>query len=944
MNGGEPSCLDLLFQPGDIIELRALGKRKNAVQSGFFKDFAKLKEVIDVLDKTGEHKGIYLVLNRINPALYARFPDHLSSVKESIATTSDADILCRRWLPIDFDPVRPTDISSSEEEHAASLKRATEVRAALHDLGWPDPIYADSGNGAHLIYAIDLPNSPEATETIELTLKALDLLFSDNVVKIDIKNYNASRIWKAYGTMTRKGANITDRPWRRSQIIETPTEIKPVPEKLLKNLGWGYTQKEKTEKYGPVQKCGKIDLEQWLSSKGIDVAKKKSAHSGGTMYILDRCPWDSGHVDRSAWTVQFPSGAIAAGCHHNSCSGKGWPEMRRLYEPDELLNTAPREINQAISNLKLDDVADIEYNNDLSIKSVRFNPSKAADSVCQYLEILTTPDKKIWVYRDGYYQSDGETDIDHAIDSIAGSLYNINAAKEVHNKIQIRKRVPFEALDKDPFLFCVKNGVIDLRTGEFVAHSPNYKMTMQSPVVYDPEARPKWFISLLEESCSNDDDRLTLVDWLVACACLVEFEYILFLTGHGGNGKKMYERVVQGMFGSESTEAIALDELTSSKFALGYLRKARVCISTETNPSKPTTEMAKKISGGDWLSSDVKNKDRMRFRPFTQLLWDSNGMPAFEDTSDGFKRRFTRVNMPYHFVDNPDTNDPMQKKKDPQLEEKLLQPEELSGVLNLVILRAKAIVGDRRIHRRENDLEEYEKQAMSVMDFVENFLEFDLEKRYDPEYQISSDLLYSKFEEYKKYTIGAGISRKAFSKLIGKYNGEASARIRISGVLIRGFRGIKFDDFQFKTFIEEKQASYIKGIGFKKASYSIVPIYSGQEEIIGTYNNNSSRDSCDDVPIVPMFRQLLDLVLNNSTDIKVVKKSGRIGTSGHHHAAASCEPNCPDSDFRVRDEDSWELCETCDIPVDPSQQSEVSGLVYCPKCVKDALDSIEKDK
>jgi len=53
----------------------------------------------------------------------------------------------------------------------------------------------------------------------ELVLKALDALFSDGIVKIDTKNYNASRIWKAYGTIARKGANVPDRPWRRSQIL-----------------------------------------------------------------------------------------------------------------------------------------------------------------------------------------------------------------------------------------------------------------------------------------------------------------------------------------------------------------------------------------------------------------------------------------------------------------------------------------------------------------------------------------------------------------------------------------------------------------------------------------------------------------------------------------------------------------------------------------------------
>jgi len=321
------------FRAGDVVELRALGKMKNAVQSGYFKDFRKLADTIRILDATGEHKGIYLVLNKINPALYARSPDRLSAPRESIVTTSDADILARRWLPVDFDAIRPAEISSSDEEHQAALQRAREVRDTLRAMGWPEPILADSGNGAHLLYAIDLPNNEKATDTIELVLKALDALFSDGIVKIDTKNYNASRIWKAYGTIARKGANVPDRPWRRSQILDVPAEIRPIPEELLASMAWEFMQKDEAERHQKPTQKGSLDLEQWLSSHGIDVVKRKAAHGGGTMYVLEKCPWDSSHTDRSAWVVQFPSGAIAAGCHHNGCSGKGWQDLRRIYEP-----------------------------------------------------------------------------------------------------------------------------------------------------------------------------------------------------------------------------------------------------------------------------------------------------------------------------------------------------------------------------------------------------------------------------------------------------------------------------------------------------------------------------------------------------------------------------------------------------------------------------------
>ena len=224
-SNNESNDLSVFFRPGDVQEVRCLSKKKTVqgkplVQAGYFKDFKKLKEVIDITDKTGEQQGIYFVLNQINPALYARKAETISSPREPIETTKDEDILRRHWLPIDFDPIKPSGISSSDEEHEAALTNAKKCRDWLRERKWPDPIYADSGNGAHLNYPIDLPNDPKAMETVTLVLNALAEQFSDDKVTVDKKNFNASRIWKAYGTMARKGENLPERPWRRSAILK----------------------------------------------------------------------------------------------------------------------------------------------------------------------------------------------------------------------------------------------------------------------------------------------------------------------------------------------------------------------------------------------------------------------------------------------------------------------------------------------------------------------------------------------------------------------------------------------------------------------------------------------------------------------------------------------------------------------------------------------------
>jgi hypothetical protein len=76
-----------------------------------------------------------------------------------------------------------------------------------------------------------------------------------------------------------------------------------------------------------------IELGRWLREHGVGVTDEKP-YQGGTLFSLDECPFSGAHKDGS-FAIQFPSGAIYAGCHHSSCGGGGqrWPELREKYDP-----------------------------------------------------------------------------------------------------------------------------------------------------------------------------------------------------------------------------------------------------------------------------------------------------------------------------------------------------------------------------------------------------------------------------------------------------------------------------------------------------------------------------------------------------------------------------------------------------------------------------------
>ncbi|MCE5297995.1 MAG: hypothetical protein LLF84_03495, partial [Methanoregulaceae archaeon] len=346
MSGEVKRTIATLFPDAAVVELRAL--TDHSVHSGYFDNFSVLADKVANLDTLPEIAGIYVTLNTVDPALLSRRANRVKmNLGRKDPTTSDSDVLSRKWLPVDLDPVRPSGVSSTDKEHAAALAHAELIRTWLDDQGFPDPVMADSGNGAHLLYRIDLPNDDESTELVKGCLAVLDTLFSDGTVSVDAANFNAARIWKLYGTTSKKGDNTPSRPHRQARIISVPKDVKVVPVDQLRHLASLLPRNDPDP--GQRTKGRGLDLQDWLITHGIGIRSEK-AWQGGTLFVLDECPFTSSHRD-GAFAIQFPSGAVYAGCQHASCGGgtQRWPELRDRFEPkkreqrerESIPNTAP---------------------------------------------------------------------------------------------------------------------------------------------------------------------------------------------------------------------------------------------------------------------------------------------------------------------------------------------------------------------------------------------------------------------------------------------------------------------------------------------------------------------------------------------------------------------------------------------------------------------------
>jgi hypothetical protein len=213
----------LFVEPGQVVELRALdvrsGNGRPHIEAGFF-DFDHLLFMAKTaLQITLRARGVYFTLNPVIPDLLARRCNRIDWAGEG-ELTKDKDVIRRRWLLVDADPIRDPLVSATNVEKAAAFDTIQEVRGYLQSKGWPAPILSDSGNGYHLLYRVDLP--ADDSRVVERILGSLAARFDKHHVKIDQSVFNPSRICKMPGTLARKGDDVPNRPHRRARLLEVP--------------------------------------------------------------------------------------------------------------------------------------------------------------------------------------------------------------------------------------------------------------------------------------------------------------------------------------------------------------------------------------------------------------------------------------------------------------------------------------------------------------------------------------------------------------------------------------------------------------------------------------------------------------------------------------------------------------------------------------------------
>ncbi|MBT9156800.1 MAG: hypothetical protein DDT37_01790 [Firmicutes bacterium] len=237
------------------------------------------------------------------------------------------------------------------------------------------------------------------------------------------------------------------------------------------------------------------------------------------------------------------------------------------------------------------------------------------------------------------------------------------------------------SLDRNPYLFNVKNGTVNLQTGELQRAQRSNLLTKTATTDYNPGAKCPLWLAFLDRIFSGNQFLISYVQKMAGYSLTgdVSEQALFILYGKGANGKTVLITTLLSALG-EYGKPGAMNLLMAKKHEqhpteIADLQGARLITVTESGEGKRLAEnLVKQLTGGDKLKARRMREDFWDFEPTHKIWLATNHKPEIKGGDHAIWRRIRLI--PFT-VTIPD------EEQDKQLAEKLKQ--ELQGILNWMV-------------------------------------------------------------------------------------------------------------------------------------------------------------------------------------------------------------------------------------------------------------------
>lgn len=330
-----------------------------------------------------------------------------------------------------------------------------------------------------------------------------------------------------------------------------------------------------------------------------------------------------------------------------------------------------------------------------------------------------------------------------------------------------------------------QNGVLNIKTNDFVPHSPDMGFKYVLKYNYDAKAECPVFDKFIKDVTCNDESlEANLLEFMGYAIsnddCWIQ--KALVLEGHGSNGKSTLMYLLRELAGEANCSAYTLADLKEEKYRHGI--NGKLFNMTEEIPKSSLAESSvfKALVGGGVVAARQLYANPYTFRNKAKIMFACNEMPQTQDTSHGLLRRL--VIIPFKAVFDEKFGN-----IDADIEKKLLK--ELPGIFNKVLKYYKECKKRRKLSSsdaRDKAIHNYQREIDHTLDWIEtNIQTHPMGNGLDEKFQAISTL----YADYKLDVENAGFRPidkfkfgKKLSRTIQDYDKRISRR-RVDGKIER---------------------------------------------------------------------------------------------------------------------------------------------------------------
>jgi len=441
----------------------------------------------------------------------------------------------------------------------------------------------------------------------------------------------------------------------------------------------------------------------------------------------------------------------------------------------------------------------LEYDDKGPSRLIPYACAVELENLFRFYTDQTTNELYIYHEDKGIWKPDGEAIINKIVEAQLGYIASTRAISEVIDHIKRYNYLDPDKLNVNKPFINLKNGVLDLETGQLLPHDPEFYFKNYVNVKYNPELNiPKKIIDFLLDRADGNYEKF--IDLLEALAFPLLPDYrihvAIMLVGETHRGKTTYLVLLQRIYGKENASYLTIQQISKASeehpFILTSLIDKMINIADDL-PERPITDVGlfKQLTGESPILAEKKFGGTIRFVNRAKMFFSANKIPEVYENTDAFFSRWLIIEF-----NKPIVNEI------PNFVNELTSEDELSNLLPILvwIVRNKLMKNTKFTYQKtpEENAELYAKHSNSAKLYCEKRLNV------KPEGKILKENL---FKDYKKWCEKHSYleeTEKSFWSTLKSYFADKDVTEKqkiVDGKIQRSYVGLEFEEEE----IEEEE-------------------------------------------------------------------------------------------------------------------------------------------